>query len=77
MVKDGSQEIVGEVVARSGLKTLRVRLDRRFRHPTLEKVIQRERDILVHDETEVHKVGDRVRLRLGRPRSRKKCFVVL
>lgn len=64
------------VLGRAGKQTVRVRLDRTFRHPKFEKVIHRTRELLVHDERGEAAIGDRVTIVFGRPRSRRKRWVL-
>ena len=67
----------GTVVSDKAEKTVVVRVDRRFMHRLYKKVIRRSKRYTAHDEANVHKVGDVVRIRECRPVSRRKRWEVL
>ena len=58
-------------------KTIVVRVDRRFMHRLYKKVIRRSKRYTAHDETNVHKVGDVVRIQECRPISKRKRWQVI
>ena len=58
-------------------KTVSVLVERRVRHPLYQKFMKRSKKYLVHDENNVSKEGDTVRIRESRPISKLKRFVVL
>lgn len=64
--------IVGEVVKKSGSKTVKVVTKTLRRHPKYEKVIRRTASYMVHDEKEQAKVGDKVTIVTCRPISKTK-----
>lgn len=65
---------VGEVVSSKMQKTIVVRVERRFRHPTFKKVVTSFSKLYAHDEKSEAKVGDLVRVQETRPLSRTKCW---
>lgn len=67
----------GEVVSDVNDKTIIVKVDRRVMHPLYKKFIRRSKRYHAHDETNVCKVGEVVRIQECRPRSKKKCWEVL
>ncbi len=67
----------GEVVARSGDKTVSVKVDRRVMHPLYKKFMTRSKKFAAHDEDNTYKVGDRVRIRECRPLSKRKRWEVI
>ncbi len=67
----------GTVVSDKGDKTVVVRVDRRFMHPLVKKVVRRSKKFAAHDETNACKVGDRVSIRECRPISKRKRWEVL
>ena len=67
----------GTVVSDKAEKTVVVRVDRRFMHRLYKKVIRRSKRYTAHDEANVHKVGDVVRIRECRPVSKRKRWEVL
>jgi small subunit ribosomal protein S17 len=66
------KERVGEVIANKMLKTIVVRVERRFAHPQFKKVITSYHKLYVHDEKNAAKVGDQVRIEETRPLSKSK-----
>ena len=66
------KERVGEVISNKMTKTIIVRVQRRFPHPTYKKVVTGYKKLYAHDEKSEAKVGDRVRLEETRPLSKTK-----
>ncbi len=58
-------------------KTVSVLIERRVRHPLYHKFIKRSKKYLAHDEKNISKEGDIVRIREARPISKRKRFVVV
>jgi len=58
-------------------KTVSILVERRVRHPLYQKFIRRSKKYLVHDENNVSKEGDIVRIREARPISKRKRFVII
>jgi small subunit ribosomal protein S17 len=58
-------------------KTVIVRVERRVMHPVYKKFIMRSKNYAAHDENNVFKAGDTVRIEESRPISRRKRWVVL
>ena len=67
----------GTVVSDGGDKTVVVRVERRFMHPLYKKYITKSKKYAAHDEDNVYKTGDKVRIRECRPISKRKCWEVL
>ena len=67
----------GTVVSDKGEKTVVVRVDRRFMHPLVKKVVRRSKKFAAHDETNICKVGDKVSIRECRPISKRKRWEVV
>ena len=69
----------GVVVSDKQAKTVVVRVDRRFAHATMKKVIRRSKKYHAHDETNAFKgkVGENVKIRECRPLSKTKSWEVL
>jgi small subunit ribosomal protein S17 len=67
----------GVVVSDVQDKTVVVRVERRVMHPVYKKYIMRSKKYAAHDEQNVFKVGDLVRIQESRPISKNKRFVVL
>src|SRR5438552_18591783 len=68
------KERVGNVVSDKMDKTIVVRVQRRFRHPRLKKVVTAYSKFSAHDEKNEAKVGDRVRIQETRPLARSKSW---
>jgi small subunit ribosomal protein S17 len=66
------KERVGEVISNKMTKTIIVRVQRRFPHPTYKKVVTGYKKLYAHDEKGEAKVGDQVRLEETRPLSKTK-----
>jgi len=67
----------GVVVSDKQDKTIVVRVDRRFTHPTMKKTIRRSKKYHAHDETNQYAVGDIVRIEEHKPISKLKCWTVV
>ncbi len=67
----------GQVVSKSGDKTVVVRVDRRVMHPIYKKFITRSKKFHAHDEKNAYKVGDSVRIQECRPLSKLKTWEVV
>ena len=58
----------GVVVSDKQDKTVVVRVERRFTHPTMKKTIRRSKKYHAHDEANTYSVGDVVWIEERRPR---------
>ena len=67
----------GVVVSDKQDKTIVVRVDRRFTHPTMKKTIRRSKKYHAHDEDNAFKVGETVRIEETRPMSKLKTWKVI
>ena len=67
----------GTVVSNAGDKTVVVRVERRIMHPVYKKFILRSKKYAVHDEGNRCGVGEVVRIRESRPRSKTKTWEVV
>ena len=63
---------VGQVISRSGNKTIVVEVTRRVQHPLYKRFLNRSAKFYAHDEKNQCQVGDRVRIVETRPLSRLK-----
>ena len=66
--------LTGEVVSKSGDKSVRVNIDFKVRHPKYGKYIKRRTKIGVHDEHNQSAVGDVVEIAECRPHSKTKSW---
>ncbi len=67
----------GIVVSDKGEKSITVLVERKYQHPVLQKVLKTKKKYRVHDENNIHKVGDKVSIIESRPISKTKKFKVL
>ena len=67
----------GTVVSDHGDKTIVVQVERRFKHPLLNKIVRKSKRFMAHDENNAHKKGDTVRIVECRPYSKRKTWEVL
>jgi small subunit ribosomal protein S17 len=67
----------GTVVSDKQDKTVVVKVERRFTHPLLKKTVRRTKNYHAHDEANVVKVGDNVRIEESAPLSKLKRWVVV
>jgi small subunit ribosomal protein S17 len=70
------KRLVGSVVSDKMDKTVVVRVERLARHPRYGKVLRRVKKYKAHDDGNVCRVGDVVRIVESRPLSREKRWVV-
>jgi len=69
--------LTGEVVSAKADKTISVSVQRIFRHPVYKKIVRKKKKYLVHDENNKCSLGDVVKIRLARPISKKKKWMLL
>ena len=66
----------GVVVSDKNDKTVVVKVERRFTHPVMKKVVRMSKKYKAHDENNTHKVGDSVLIQESAPISKDKRWVV-
>src|SRR5690348_8334447 len=69
--------LTGRVTSDKMDKTVTVLVDRRVMHPLYKKFIRRSKKYAAHDEANVCKVGDVVRIEECRPISKRKAWLVI
>lgn len=67
----------GVVVSDKNDKTIVVKVERRFTHPVMKKVVRMSKKYKAHDENNTHKVGDNVLIQESAPISKDKRWVVV
>jgi small subunit ribosomal protein S17 len=67
----------GMVVSDKGDKTVVVRVDRRVTHPVYKKIITRSKKFMAHDEENLYRIGDTIRIEESRPLSKRKRWVAV
>ena len=69
--------LIGRVTSDKMDKTVTVLVDRRVMHPIYKKFIRRSKKYAAHDEANLCKVGDTVRIEECRPISKRKTWLVI
>jgi small subunit ribosomal protein S17 len=67
----------GTVVSDKNEKTVVVKVERRFTHPVMKKVVRMSKRYKAHDENNTHKVGDQVSIQESAPISKDKRWIVV
>lgn len=67
----------GTVVSDQNAQTVTVSVERRFKHPLLQKTVKKSKKYRAHDENDTFKVGDKVRIIECMPKSKTKRWEVL
>jgi len=69
--------LTGRVVSDKGEKTITVLVERRVMHPLYKKFIKRSGRYAAHDDANLCKEGDTVRIEECRPISKRKSWLVI
>jgi small subunit ribosomal protein S17 len=69
--------LTGRVTSDKMDKTVTVLVDRRIMHPLYKKFIRRSKKYAAHDEANLCKTGDAVRIEECRPISKRKTWMVI
>ncbi len=69
--------LTGEVVSTKADKTITVNVERIFQHSVYQKIVRKKKKYLVHDEKNTCNTGDVVRIKLVRPISKNKTWLLL
>ncbi len=72
-----SKTLSGVVVSDKMDKTIVVSVNRFVKHPKYKKYIKQSKKYKAHDETNAHKIGDKVTIIETRPMSKDKHFKVV
>ncbi|MBY6084594.1 MULTISPECIES: 30S ribosomal protein S17 [Ruegeria] len=67
----------GTVTSDANEQTITVLVERRFKHPLLQKTVRKSKKYRAHDEKNAFKVGDTVRIIECAPKSKTKRWEVL
>ncbi len=68
--------LTGTVTGDKNDQTISVSVERRFKHPLLQKTVRKSKTYRAHDEKNAFKVGDAVRIVECPPRSKTKRWEV-
>ena len=69
--------LTGTIVSDKGDKTIVVNVERKVKHPLYGKIIRRSKKYHAHDETNVYKLGQTVRIEECAPLSKLKTWKVI
>ncbi|KTD07979.1 30S ribosomal protein S17 [Legionella jamestowniensis] len=75
--ESNARTIVGKVVSDKMQKTIVVMVERTVKHPKYGKIMKRRTKLHAHDENQIGKVGNIVRIRESRPLSKMKSWVLV
>ncbi|MEM8981089.1 MAG: 30S ribosomal protein S17 [Pseudomonadota bacterium] len=67
----------GTVTSNQNAQTVTVSVERRFKHPLLQKTVRKSKKYRAHDEQNQFNVGDKVRIQECAPKSKTKRWEVL
>ena len=71
-----TRRTTGVVVSDSMDKSATIVVQRRMKHPLYNKYIYKSTKIMIHDEENASKVGDKVTIRESKPISKSKSWVL-
>jgi small subunit ribosomal protein S17 len=71
------RQLQGTVVSDKQDKTIVVRVERRFTHPTMKKTVRRTKKYQAHDEKNEYSAGDIVWIEEHKPISKNKRWAVV
>jgi small subunit ribosomal protein S17 len=66
----------GKVISDKMDKTIIVAISRTVKHPKYGKIMKRQSKIMAHDEKQISKIGDVVRITQTRPISKNKAWTL-
>ena len=69
--------MIGKVVSDKMQKTIVVVVERTVKHPKYGKIMKRRTRLHAHDENQVCKIGNTVRIRESRPLSKMKSWTLV
>ena len=67
----------GVVTSDKNEQTITVLVERRFKHPLLQKTVRKSKKYRAHDENNIYKTGDTVRIEECAPISKTKRWTVV
>ena len=67
----------GTVTSNQNEQTVTVLVERRFKHPLLQKTVRKSKKYRAHDENNQFNVGDKVRIQECAPKSKTKRWEVI
>ncbi|MBB6042478.1 30S ribosomal protein S17 [Borreliella yangtzensis] len=77
MARENKRELIGKVVSDKMSKTIVVEIIQRKMHPIYHKYLKVSKKVKAHDDKEVSKVGDTVKIIEARPISKDKRWALV
>ncbi|WKC75289.1 30S ribosomal protein S17 [Borreliella yangtzensis] len=77
MARENKKELIGKVVSDKMSKTIVVEIIQRKMHPIYHKYLKVSKKVKAHDDKEVSKVGDTVKIIEARPISKDKRWTLV
>jgi small subunit ribosomal protein S17 len=75
-INSKGRTLIGKVVSDKMQKTIVVVIERSIKHPKYGKIIRRRTKLHAHDEHQVCKIGNLVKIRESRPLSKMKSWTL-
>ena len=75
--ESNARTAVGKVISDKMQKTIVVLVERTVKHPKYGKIMKRRTKLHVHDENQICKMGNTVRIQESRPLSKLKSWVLV
>lgn len=75
--ESSARTLVGKVVSDKMQKTIVVLVQRTVKHPKYGKIMRRTTKLHAHDESQLCKIGNMVKIRESRPYSKLKSWVLV
>lgn len=75
--ESNARTVVGKVVSDKMQKTIVVVVERTVKHPKYGKIMKRRTRLHAHDENQVCKIGNTVKIQESRPLSKLKSWVLV
>ena len=69
--------LAGVVTSNQNAQTVTVSVERRYKHPLLQKTIRKSKKYRAHDENNTFNVGEQVRIQDCAPKSKTKRWEVI
>tara|TARA_B100000941_G_C28194894_1_gene393850 strand:+ start:294 stop:518 length:225 start_codon:yes stop_codon:yes gene_type:complete len=69
--------LIGKIVSNKSKKTIVIKVERKFRHPLLKKVIKRTKKYHAHYDSGDYKIGQIIKIQESKPISKLKKWRVI
>lgn len=76
-LESNARTMVGKVISDKMQKTIVVMVERTVKHPKYGKIMRRRTKLHAHDENQICKIGNTVKIRESRPLSKLKSWVLV